>query len=164
MVCLMMKNFGIVRLATNSFEEIQEWTRFLLSPPTTNRRTTTVNGFLWIGTSLPLSSLFAACMVGSARSLRAAFMQRLKIPSFCLPLLLLFSPPAGKVKENSWERFYCVSDGYKFEYYKIKNVVRPIFHLTCRFPFLSSAPHCAAATGGGRMCAFINCRRAEHRN
>jgi hypothetical protein len=51
----MMKNFGIVRLATNSFEEIQEWTRFLLSPPTTNRRTTTVNGFLWIGTSLPLS-------------------------------------------------------------------------------------------------------------
>ncbi|ELR22583.1 phospholipase, patatin family protein [Acanthamoeba castellanii str. Neff] len=75
-VCLMMKNFGIVRLAANSFEEIQEWTRFLLSPPTTNRRSTTVNGFLWI----------------------------------------------GKVKENSWERFYCVSDGSKFEYYKIKNV------------------------------------------
>ncbi len=160
----MMKNFGIVRLATNSFEEIQEWTRFLLSPPTTNRRTTTVNGFLWIGTSLPLSlSLFlfaAGGMVGSARSLRAALMQRLKIPSFCPPLFLLFFfPPAGKVKENSWERFYCVSDGYKFEYYKIKGVVRPI----SRFQFLSSAPHRGAATGGGRMCAIINWH-TEHRN
>jgi len=145
-VCLMMKNFGIVRLATNSFEEIQEWTRFLLSSPTTNRRTTTVNGFLWIGTSLPLSLSSLLAWLDPRDHYVRPLRNDSTVPPFCLPLLLLFSPPAGKVKENSWERFYCVSDGYKFEYYKIKNVVRPIFHLS-RFQFLSS--HRVAATGGG---------------
>jgi hypothetical protein len=88
-------------------------------------------------------------------------MQRLKIPSFCLPLFLLFSPPAGKVKENSWERFYCVSDGYKFEYYKIKNVVRPMSPASNASLLRLTVLLLLVVV---RMCAFINCRRTEHRN
>jgi hypothetical protein len=142
-VCLMMKNFGIVRLAANSFEEIQEWTRFLLSPPTTNRRTSTVNGFLWIGTRLSLR-----CRHGWIRVTCGPY----ATASFCLPLFLLFYPLAGKVKENSWERFYCVSDGSKFEYYKIKNVVRPIFHLSLVVLLrLTNCPYCTAADAAGRL-------------
>jgi len=43
-----VKNIGATRIAADSFEEIRDWTRFLLSP--LKEHNMVANGFLWIGT------------------------------------------------------------------------------------------------------------------
>jgi hypothetical protein len=63
-----MKNSGNVKIATSSFEEIQEWTRFLLSP---HKCAAAVNGFLWIGTDRRLL-LLAVPSSGQLKGLVAA--------------------------------------------------------------------------------------------
>lgn len=59
---VMMKYQGFLRLATSSYEECREWTRFLYIPPEERdaklsqarnaNRPAAVNGFLWFGTDV----------------------------------------------------------------------------------------------------------------